>query len=57
MPDTTKKEYLGDGVYVAFDDYSIILTTENGIIVTNTIYLDHYVIRALRKYIDKIEKK
>jgi hypothetical protein len=35
-----EKVYLGDGVYAIFDGESIILTTENGIEVTNTIVLD-----------------
>lgn len=34
------KEYLGDGVYAEIDeDAGIKLTTEDGINVTNTIYL------------------
>ena len=34
------KEYLGDGVYVESNNYEIILTTENGIEILNTVYLD-----------------
>lgn len=33
------KVYLGDGVYASNDDYAIILTTEDGINVTNRIVL------------------
>jgi hypothetical protein len=34
------KAYLGDGVYVEFDRFgTLVLTTENGLSVTNTIYL------------------
>ncbi len=36
---TERKEYLGDGVYVDHDGVHIVLTTENGIEATNTIYL------------------
>ena len=40
MPET--KTYLGDGAYASRGRYAgeIILTTENGIEVLNTIYLD-----------------
>ena len=34
------KTYLGDGVYLDFSEYGAILTAENGIIATNTIYLE-----------------
>lgn len=40
------KEYLGDGVYIATDGYNIVLTTENGINVQNTIYMEPEVIKA-----------
>ena len=45
------KEYLGDGVYADFDGYHLVLTTENGIATTNTIYLEPEVTFALRRYI------
>ena len=45
-----KKQYIGDGVYVAFDGYAIVLTTENGIDVTNTIVLEPEVFAALLRY-------
>jgi hypothetical protein len=48
----TKKEYLGDGVYVAFDGYNIILTTEDGVRVTNTVVLEPPVYAALVRYVE-----
>ena len=42
-----EKKYLGDGVYIEHNGYHWVLTTENGIEVTNTIYLDSYVAQAL----------
>lgn len=48
------KQYLGDGVYVEHDGYSFILTTENGICATNTIYLEPVVISALEQYIERL---
>jgi hypothetical protein len=43
------RQYLGDGVYVDFelDAQRVVLTTENGYAVTNTIYLETEVINAL----------
>jgi hypothetical protein len=46
------KEYLGDGVYVDYDG-DLILTTDNGIEITNTIYLGQYEINNLVEYIKK----
>lgn len=44
----TRKHYLGDGVYLDEDDSGwLVLTTENGIEATNTIYLDLDVAKAL----------
>ena len=41
------KEYIGDGVYARFDGYGIELTTENGVLTTNTIYLEPCVYACL----------
>lgn len=48
------KQYIGDGVYVDFDGFSLILTTENGISVTNTIVLEPDVWRALIEYVKSL---
>ncbi|TFH47229.1 MAG: hypothetical protein E4H01_08660 [Lysobacterales bacterium] len=44
------KKYMGDAVYADFDGYHIILTTENGIRVTNSIALEPTVFDALTRY-------
>jgi hypothetical protein len=44
------KEYLGDGVYCDFDGYHFILTTENGEHISNIIYLEANVLKALKRY-------
>lgn len=49
------KRYLGDSVYVDFDGYHIVLTTENGYGPSNTIYLDADVVDALQKYVHELE--
>jgi hypothetical protein len=51
------KEFLGDGVYADFDGYNLILTTENGTSVTNTIYLEPEVITALHEFLSRIRKE
>lgn len=49
------KTYLGDGVYAEADDdeLSVTLTTENGIEITNTIYLEAEVLDALNQFVRK----
>ncbi len=46
------KEYIGDGVYAATDGYALILTTENGIYVTNTVVLEPREWDKLKRYVD-----
>lgn len=48
------KEYVGDGVYIDTDyDGGIVLTTENGVSTTNTIYLDYEVVISVLRYLRK----
>lgn len=49
------KEYLGDGAYVAFDGYALVLTTENGIETTNEIVLEPDVFAALLAYAERLK--
>ncbi len=49
----TDKRYIGDETYVEFDSYNIILTTENGIRVNNTIILEPEVVKTLIRYIEE----
>lgn len=51
------KAYIGDGVYIDFDGYGIVLTTEDGVSVTNTIVLEPYVYRALTEYVEHLSAK
>lgn len=46
-----KKEYIGDGIYVEIDEKGIVLTTENGIRITNIIVLEPQVFQALIEYV------
>lgn len=49
------KEYIGDGVYVSYDGFAVILTTENGITTSNRIVLEPYVMRSLINYYNSIK--
>ncbi len=51
-PQIIEKTYLGDSVYCAWDGYSMILTTENGLPSdpSNTIFLEPKVLRALESF-------
>jgi hypothetical protein len=56
-PNPEKKVYLGDGVYAELEtQWRVKLTTENGIAVTNTIYLDEDVLRAFGDWLNAIAK-
>lgn len=46
--------HIGDGVYVKYDGYHLVLMANNP--VTDTVYLDFYVRQALRRVLDQIDK-
>lgn len=52
-PDAT---YLGDGVYVDIACGMARLTTEDGVRVTNTIYLDPEVLLAFIEWINRLKE-
>jgi hypothetical protein len=52
----SRKVYLGDSVYVAFDGYHVVVTTENGLGPSNTIFLDPNVRCALMRVLAAPEK-
>ena len=51
------KVYLGDSVYVAFDGYGIVLTTENGLGPSNTVCLEPPVLEALNNFVAKLKEQ
>jgi hypothetical protein len=50
-----KKEYIGDSVYIEFDGFGLIMTTENGRPTdpSNEIYLEPEVFQALIRFAKK----
>ena len=48
------KEYLGDGAYVEFDGFGIVLTTEDGISTTNRVVLEPSVLKAFESYVTRL---
>jgi len=51
------KEYIGDGVYAELSPYGdIVLTTENGFEATNTIVMEHQVLRAFDEFRKRVEQ-
>jgi hypothetical protein len=48
------KVYLGDGVYGDVQDGCIVLTTENGISVTNTIVLEYETLASLETWLKRL---
>lgn len=51
------REYLGDGVYADTDGFAVILTTENGVETTNSIYLEPTVLEALARYVKRLPER
>lgn len=47
------KIYLGDGAYVVYDGLGYTLTAENGVEVTDTVYLEPEVCDAFIKFVEQ----
>lgn len=52
-----EKHYLGDGAYVQFDGWHVVLTTENGISTTNTVCLDPHVLENFEAYVKRLKEQ
>lgn len=49
------KKYLGDGAYVDFDGWALVLTAENGIMATDRIVLEPAVWANLERYVAELK--
>ena len=54
MSQKNQKRYLGDGAYVIFDGWFVVLTAENGIHATDTVVLEPEVLQAFLDFLDDI---
>lgn len=50
------KEYLGDGAYVEFDGFGVILTTSDGVRTTNEIFLEPEVLGNFEEWMQRLRK-
>lgn len=50
------REYLGDAVYADWNGHHIILTAEDGVRATDTIYLDPFMVTIFLNYIKRLDK-
>lgn len=48
------KRYLGDAVYAEYVSDRLVLTTENGVSITNTIVLEPEVCQAFSQFINSL---
>ena len=50
------KDYMGDGVYIEDEGFSVKLTTEDGISVQNTIVIEPLVWDSIERYMRRVER-
>jgi hypothetical protein len=49
------KQYIGDGVYAEFDNFGdLVLTTEDGVLVTNRIVLEPETLSTLQQFLKTV---
>jgi hypothetical protein len=48
------KEYLGDGLYVDYEDRVIVLSAEDGVSVQNIVYLEPQVLRSFEAFVRRL---
>lgn len=53
--DRESKRYLGDGLYANRHGYYVLLTTEDGARVTNTIFLEPAAWKALVQFVESLD--
>ncbi|KKM66776.1 hypothetical protein LCGC14_1477840 [marine sediment metagenome] len=52
-----KKAYIGDAVYIDFDGFGIVLTTEDGYQTTNRIVLEPEVLSAFERWVVELKEE
>lgn len=52
------KEYLGDGLYIIYDGYQLVLTTDiESPETANTVYLESSVYRNLLGFVERLKEE
>ena len=54
MTEAKNKSYLGDSVYISDEGFQFRLTTEDGVRISNEIFLDDQVLLSFIKYIERM---
>ena len=54
---TTRRTYLGDGLYADYDGYQFHLFSHDGVEILNQVFLDDRVLGAFLSYIDYVRPK
>lgn len=49
-----RKQYLGDGAYVSFDGYAVVLTTEDGLNTTNRVVLEPEILKHFEEWVERL---
>ena len=52
-PRSFTKQYLGDGLYIDFDGLQFVVSAENGVDVTNRIYIEATVWHSMKRVIEQ----
>jgi hypothetical protein len=50
------KDYMGDGVYIKDVGFGVELTTENGISVQNTVFIEPLTWKSMVRYMARVEE-
>ena len=52
----THQDYLGDGAYVGFDGYHVVLYTSDGISYTRPVYMEPNVVRGFQNWLSRLRE-
>ena len=52
-----EKDYMGDGIYIRDAGFAVILTTQDGMSVQNTISIEPTEWEAIKRYMKRVEER
>ena len=50
------KDYIGDGIYIEDQGFAVVLTTENGISVQNSVVIEPLEWESIKRYMARVEE-